>query len=43
MWTMTRWRCICGRHHAPWWRTVQAPSCTAVKPWVKRPGIQKAT
>jgi hypothetical protein len=32
MWEMTRWRCVCGRYHAPWWRTVQAPSCTAKRP-----------
>lgn len=30
------WPCACGRHHAPWWRTVQAPTCNVVKPWTKR-------
>jgi len=27
-WQMQRNRCArCGGYHAPWWRTVQAPSC----------------
>lgn len=26
-WTMTRWACVCGRTHAPWWRTTPPPSC----------------
>ncbi|AXH66178.1 hypothetical protein SEA_SATIS_17 [Streptomyces phage Satis] len=31
-WVMTRWKCYCGRRHAPWWRTVQAPSCPLKRP-----------
>jgi hypothetical protein len=27
VWTMTGWPCVCGREHAPWWRTVPPPSC----------------
>lgn len=26
-WTMTPWACVCGRTHAPWWRTTPPPSC----------------
>lgn len=26
-WTVTPWVCVCGRTHAPWWRTVPPPSC----------------
>lgn len=26
-WTMTPWACVCGREHAPWWRTVPPPTC----------------
>lgn len=39
-WKITAWNCVCGRRHAPWWGTVQAPTCTVVKPWVKRPVVQ---
>jgi hypothetical protein len=24
---MTPWVCVCGRVHAPWWRTTPPPSC----------------
>jgi hypothetical protein len=24
---MTPWGCVCGREHAPWWRTTPPPSC----------------
>jgi hypothetical protein len=35
-WTMTVWRCVCGREHAPWWnKTVQAPTCNVIMPWLK--------
>jgi hypothetical protein len=28
-WHMVRLKCArCGGHHAPWWGTVRAPSCT---------------
>jgi hypothetical protein len=26
-WAMTVWTCVCGREHAPWWRTTPPPSC----------------
>lgn len=22
------WNCVCGRRHAPWWRTTPPPGCT---------------
>jgi hypothetical protein len=26
-WTITPWNCVCGRTHAPWWRSTPPPSC----------------
>ena len=26
-WPTTWWACVCGREHAPWWRTTPPPSC----------------
>lgn len=34
-WTITPWNCVCGRQHAPWWRTTPPPSCP--RGWPRQP------
>ncbi|GHH30115.1 hypothetical protein [Streptomyces rubradiris] len=26
-WAVTPWECVCGRSHAPWWRSTPPPTC----------------
>jgi len=33
--TLTPWACVCGRAHAPWWRSTPPPSCP--NGWPKQP------